>query len=298
MNYCRKLASAKDALVKVLRSKGIAARYLRFGGPGEKPSRRPTIPTDARSEFLANRAMGDWAEDVLARAIAAAQPKWTVSHYGNAERIAAGEDGFRDFYLGVMDEVRLYGKRPDLLLFEKSQRAPEDMTGMSVEEAAPLVAKALAAIEVRSSKFEALKYMEVRKADKANGAAAARQTPSFTVKVEDLRIVYRWIERCKVPQSYCQVFFDVVYAINFLDIFKVIASGERFVIEKPAKSQEKATIMIPITLGKCVGKFSDLPEFKACERVTRLGRHDAFVVPTGGSLKIDPDSLASVLLIR
>lgn len=296
MNYCRELASAKDALVEVLRSKGIDARYLRFGGPGEKPSRRPTIPTDARSEFLANRAMGDWAEDVLARAIAAAQPKWTVSHYGNAERIAAGEDGFRDFYLGVMDEVRLYGKRPDLLLFEKSRHAPEDMTGMSVEEAAPLVAKALAAIEVRSSKFEALKYMQVRKADKANGAAAARQTPSFTVKVEDLRIVYRWIERCKVPQSYCQVFFDVVYAINFLHIFKVIASGQGFVIEKPAKSQEKATIMIPITSGVCVGKFSRLPQFEARERVTRLGRHDAFVVPTGGSLQIDPDSLASVLI--
>lgn len=297
MDYCRKLASAKDALVGILRNKGIDARYLRFGGAGEVPSRTPTIPTDARSEFLANRAMGDWAEDILAKAIAASEPKWTVSRYGNAERISAGEDGFKAFYLGVMTEVRLYGKRPDLLLFEKTQHAPEDMTGMSVEQAASLVPTAIAAIEVRSSKYEALKYMRVRKADRENGAVAARQTPSFTVKVEDLRIVYRWVERYGVPQSYCQVFFDVVYAINFLKIFEIIASGQGFVIEEPARSQEKATIMIPITSGTCVGKFSRMPRFEAKERVTRLGRHDAFVVPTGGSLQIAAGSLASVLML-
>jgi len=296
MDYMAELASAKDALTRVLRQKGIDQRYLQFGGTGAKPSRKPTVPTDARSEFLANRAMGDWAEDVLADAIAVAQPKWTVCHYGNAERIAAGENGFKEFYLEVMEEVRLYGKRPDLLVFDKAQGAPEDMTGMTVEEAEPFVRSALAAIEVRSSKFEALTYMEVRKADRRRGVLSARQTPSFTVKVEDLKIVYRWIERYEVPQTYCQVFFDVVYAINFLDIFKIIASDEGFAIERPAKSQEKSTIMIPITHGMCIGKFSELPTFEARQRVTRLGRHDAFVVPVGGSLQIDVSSLRSVLI--
>ena len=170
------------------------------------------------------------------------------------------------------------------------------MTGMTVEEAEPFVRSALAAIEVRSSKFEALTYMEVRKADRRRGVSSARQTPSFTVKVEDLKIVYRWIERYEVPQTYCQVFFDVVYAINFLDIFKIIASDEGFAIERPAKSQEKSTIMIPITHGMCIGKFSELPTFEARQRVTRLGRHDAFVVPVGGSLQIDVSSLRSVLI--
>jgi hypothetical protein len=296
MSYWQELTSAKDRLVEVLARRGIDGRYLSFGGPGESAQRQPSVPTDARSEFLANRAMGDWAEDILANSISDAQPAWTVSHYGNAQRIAAGENGFKEFYLSVMEEVRLYGKRPDILVFDKALGVSGDITSLSVQEADEIVPKALAAIEVRSSKFEALRYMRVRREDKTAGGTASRQTPSFTVKVEDLRIVYRWLQRYKIPQTYCQVFFDVAYAISFLEIFGVIGSGQGFVIEKPAKSQEKATIMIPITSGTCIGTFSELPKFEVRERVTRLGRHDAYVVPTGGSLQIDPQSLETVLI--
>jgi hypothetical protein len=111
-----------------------------------------------------------------------------------------------------------------------------------------------------------------------------------------LRIVYRWLERYRKPQTYCQVFFDSVFAVNFLNIFEIVASGEGFQIETPAKSQEKATITIPITSGVQVGHFTSLPQFKASVRVTRLGRHDAYVVPTGGCLKVDGRLLEQVLL--
>lgn len=74
MTYFEKLECAKDEVVRVLESKGIEPGYLNFGGAGEALARRPTVPTDARSEFLANRAMGDWAESVLAGAIRAACP--------------------------------------------------------------------------------------------------------------------------------------------------------------------------------------------------------------------------------
>src|SRR5450759_3556916 len=101
--------------------------------------------------------------------------------------------------------------------------------------------------------------MKVRKQQRAAGKTTARETPSFTVKVEDLVIVYRWLERYRVPQSYCQVFFDSVFAVNFLDIFATIGSGSRFTIETPEKSQEKATIMIPITSGTQVGRATAIP---------------------------------------
>jgi hypothetical protein len=83
------------------------------------------------------------------------------------------------------------------------------------------------------------------------------------VKVEDLVIVYRWLERHCVPQSYCQVFFDSVFAVNFLDIFSTIGSGRSFTIETPEKSQEKATIMIPITSGTQIGRATAIPTFAA-----------------------------------
>jgi hypothetical protein len=69
-----------------------------------------------------------------------------------------------------------------------------------------------------------------------------------------------------------------------------------FSIEEPAKSQEKATIMIPITSGVQIGNGLEMPSFKAEHHVTELGRHDAYVVPTGGKFEIEPEKLKDVLL--
>jgi hypothetical protein len=184
------------------------------------------VPADARSEFLANRAMGDWAERMLTAAILAALPDFRVTQYGNTDRIAAGHPEFKARYLAGLEETRIFGKRPDLLLFPANIAVENDLSERSHAETEAMVKRALAAIEVRSSKFEALRYMAVRRKQRDDGNKSGRETPSFTVKVEDLVIVYRWLERHRVPQTYCQVFFDSVFAINFLDIFATIASGD------------------------------------------------------------------------
>jgi hypothetical protein len=295
-SYLQQLNSTLDGVVKNLAAKGIQAHWLTFGGEGPKPTQKPRVPTDARSEFLANRAMGDWAERMLSAAIVAALPEWKVVQYGNTDAIAAGHPDFKARYLAGLEETRLVGKRPDLLLFPKSAVLESNLSERSHAEIEPSVKQAVAAIEVRSSKFEALRYMAVRQKQRDDGDKSGRETPSFTVKVEDLVIVYRWLERHRVSQSYCQVFFDSVFAINFLDIFATIASGEGFSIETPAKSQEKATIMIPITRGAQVGKAASLPTFAAEHHVTQLGRHDAYVVPQGGGFELDAAAMKRVLL--
>ena len=89
-----------------LTQKGIQAGRLAFGGPGAAPARRPTVPTDARSEFLANRAMGDWAERMLSAALREAFLDWTVTQFGSTDRIAAGHPEFRCRYLAGMEETR------------------------------------------------------------------------------------------------------------------------------------------------------------------------------------------------
>ena len=155
-------------------------------------------------------------------------PYCTTFHSGNAETIAAGHPDFKARYLAGLEETRQFGKRPDLLLFPASFGVDGNLSERDHTEIEPLVKQTIAAIEVRSSKFEALKYMAVRQQQRDDGDKSGRETPSFTVKVEDLVIVYRWLERHCVPQSYCQVFFDSVFAINFLDIFATIASGEGF----------------------------------------------------------------------
>ena len=295
-SYFARLKGTLDGVVTTLRAKGINERHLSFGGKGAVPERKPTVPTDARSEFLANRAMGDWAEQMLAKAIVRAFPEWQVVQYGDTNRIAAGHPEFKASYLAGLEGTRQFGKRPDLLLFPASATVAADLSAQSPAETEPLVKRATAAIEVRSSKFEALTYMRVRQQQRAAGKTSTRETPSFTVKVEDLLIVYRWLERHGVPQSYCQVFFDSVFAINFLDIFASIGRGSGFTIETPKKSQEKATIMIPITSGVQVGRATAIPTFAAEHRVTELGRHDAYVVPQGGGFELDPAAMKKVLL--
>jgi len=295
-SYFARLKGTLAGVVTNLRAKGIQERHLSFGGEGAVPERKPTVPTDARSEFLANRAMGDWAEQMLAKAIVRAIPEWVVVQYGDTNRIAAGHPEFRSSYLAGLEETRQFGKRPDLLLFPANAAVAADLSAQSHAETESLVKQAAAAIEVRSSKFDALTYMRVRQRQRAAGKITARATPSFTVKVEDLLIVFRWLERHGLPQSYFQVFFDSVFAINFLDIFTIIGGGSGFTIETPKKSQEKSTIMIPITSGAQIGRATAIPTFAAEHRVTELGRHDAYVVPQGGGFELDAAVTKKVLL--
>jgi hypothetical protein len=293
-SYFARIDKLKAGVVRTLMARGVGQHYLKFGGHGDKTA-VVRVPTDARSEFLANRAMGDWAERTLAAAIHAACPDLRAVHYGNSDRIAAGEDGFRDFYISRMEDVRIHGKRPDLLITPIGVPCAADVSGESTESLRPLVRQSRFAIEVRSSKFEALRYMKVRSEQKSSGRVSGRDAPSFTVKVEDLRIVFRWLEQFDKPQSYVQVFFDSIFAINFVSIFEIISSGSGFKIEFPANSQAKATIMIPITSGKQIGAFESLPTFTAEERVTKLGRHDAYVRPIGGVPHLDRLAMLAIL---
>jgi hypothetical protein len=293
--YFTKLTHAKDRVVKELQRRGVGPRYLQFGGPGD-PLGRVFVPTDARSEFLANRAMGDWAEHLLAGAVNKTVPGYRVVHYGNSDRMAAGEEGFKAFYIATRDDVRVFGKRPDLLVVPDTYTGPDDVSGQGTEALRPLVASALAAVEVRSSKFEALHYAQVRAEERKAGKATGRESQSFTVKVEDLKIVYRWIENFKKPQAYCQVFFDSMFAVNVLRIFEIIGSGVGFQIDNPAKSQEKTTIMIPITSGLKVATYDEIPTFTVEHQVTRLGRHDAYVRPVGGAVQFDADAFLTALV--
>ena len=293
--YFKMLTVAKDRVVKELQRRGADARHLQFGGPGQ-PLERVYVPTDARSEFLANRAMGDWAEHLVADAVNNTVPGYRVVHYGNSDQIAAGERGFKEFYTATLEDVRVFGKRPDLLIMPDRYTGPDDLSAQPTEALRHIVASALAAVEVRSSKFEAIYYARVRAQERQAGRLNGRESQSFTVKIEDLKIVYRWIENFQKPQAYCQVFFDSMFAINVLHIFEIIGSGGGFQIDNPAKSQEKTTIMIPITSGLQVASFGEIPTFEVEHQVTRLGRHDAFVRPIGGAVQFDADAFLKALL--
>jgi type II restriction enzyme len=121
-------------------------------------------PTMANSEFLTNKEQGDWAEQVVNKAINEFLDDYFAVKYGRTESIAAGDEGFTEFYEEYRRELNSIGKRPDLLIFEVSD-FPDRNVDIENDEH---VRKAVAALEVRSSSFLVNKYnafMESRQSD-------------------------------------------------------------------------------------------------------------------------------------
>ena len=111
-------------------------------------------PTMANSEFLTNKEQGDWAERIVFKAINEYSKEYFAIEYGRSESIAAGDDGFADFYVEYQNELNAIGKRPDILIFKVS-----DFPGRNADmENDEHIRRAVAALEVRSSSFLADKY--------------------------------------------------------------------------------------------------------------------------------------------
>lgn len=111
-------------------------------------------PTMASSEFLTNKEQGDWAEQIVLNAVNANSENYFAVKYGRADSLAAGDAGFTEFYSEYQDELNNIGKKPDLLIFRRSDAPDTDRLDIDDD----IVRKAIAAIEVRSSSFLANKY--------------------------------------------------------------------------------------------------------------------------------------------
>ena len=112
-------------------------------------------PTLASSEFLTNKEQGDWAEAIVFNAINQYSPEYRALKYGRDDTLAAGDPGFADFYAAYQEELNAIGKKPDLLVFRRSDLAATADYDLDRPE---FVQSAIAAIEVRSSSFLADRY--------------------------------------------------------------------------------------------------------------------------------------------
>lgn len=135
-------------------------------------TRRP--PTMANSEFLTNKQQGDWAEQVVYKAINECSDEYFAVRYGRSESIAAGDEGFAEFYKAYQDELNTKGKRPDLLIYKVADFPDKHVDKKNDGH----VRKAIAALEIRSSSFLVGKYstfMEKRQETATNECGAIRQ---------------------------------------------------------------------------------------------------------------------------
>jgi type II restriction enzyme len=125
---------------------------------------------------------------------------------------------------------------------------------------------------------------------------------SITPKVEDIKVVYRWIENFNVPHYYFQVFFDKVYGISFTNILEIISDPDKegviFSIEQDTKNQNKTTIKINSKSGVLVAGKVEEPNHKSIRKELDRGRLLFYVSFEGGFAYFDISKLKDLLNLQ
>ena len=340
-----------------------------------QPRELARIPTQASSNFITNKEQGDWAESLVAKAINDVSKNFVAIKYGKSDDLIAGDEGFDEFYQEFQNELDTIGKRPDLLIFKKTDFNDQlgyDISQIPHSTIADYVKKAIAGIEVRSSAFLIDRYEKAMQIRTENFSQFALQTRdkilaeyldlleqpnrckyipilksisvetlsvadfkvpgwssserlielnnhfkelkraikeiqkrdflSITPKVEDIKVVYKWIETFNVPHIYFQVFFDKVYGISFEQIITIISDPEKegvvFSVEADTKNQNKTIIKINSKSGIQIAYKVDEPEHKSVRKEMNRGRLLFYVTFKGGAAYLDVNNLCEILGIK
>lgn len=362
------MATYKDIINGICNS--IHTGLIDFSEPRSKAS----MPTQASSEFITNKQQGDWAENVIFRAINDNSRNVVAVKYGKSDNLVAGDLGFEKFFDDYQEELDTIGKRPDILLFNRDdfdETLGYDISSKSNAEIGKYVKKAVAGIEVRSSAFLIDKYTtEANKVVRENTERAIgirdnilknytdilerkrpelisilqqlnevsvrtidfrittwrasqrlqelssllselkrclkaiqkRNTLSITPKVEDLKVVHKWIMNYDVPHFYLQVFFDKIYGVSFKRILELVSNPDlednKFFIEHDAKNQNKTTIKIPSQDGVCIAETVKEPEHHSVRKELNRGRLLFYVAFDGGEACLDAENFELLFGIR
>ncbi len=122
---------------------------------------------------------------------------------------------------------------------------------------------------------------------------------SITPKIEDLKVVYKWIETFNVPHYYLQVFFDKVFGISFEKILELISNDDNegivFWIEKDNKNQNKTTIKINSQSGLLIANKIIEPKHHSVRKEMTRGRLLFYVSFEGGKAFLDMEKFKELL---
>ena len=96
-------------------TKSFPVEIADFSAPRDPAS----MPTQAESNFITNKEQGDWAENLLTRAVNDNSRNYIAIKYGKSDDLVAGDPGFSTFFQEFQTELDTIGKRPDILIFKK-----------------------------------------------------------------------------------------------------------------------------------------------------------------------------------
>ena len=147
------------------------------------PREHGRMPSQVSSEFLTNKEQGDWAEKTLLETINNNSQNYIAVKYGRADDIIAGDEKFPKFYEEYQKELDTIGKKPDILVFRKSDLSGKNFETLPDSEKDLLISKAKCGIEVRSSSFISEKY-ETQMRQKRNALIQTIQEQKNTILLQ------------------------------------------------------------------------------------------------------------------
>ena len=122
---------------------------------------------------------------------------------------------------------------------------------------------------------------------------------SFTPKVEDIKVVYQWIQTYNVPHFYVQVFSDKVYGISFERILWLLSDSANedqiFFVEGDVKNQNKLTIKINVKAGEELAYKVTMPDHRSRMKELARGRLLFHVTFEGGEAYLEVDHFNTML---
>jgi hypothetical protein len=279
-NYAAEILKIYDNAVRVLTRQGIKRENVDYRR-GYKFPRRPSA---AYSESLINQRLAEWTEATLKASFNQQSKNYVAVNYAAGGRLIAGESGFVDVFNKYHSEIRVIGKRPDLLVFDrgtvKRLNLTEDISEMEPQRLIIMARKAARALVVKPGRYLAAQYR------KAKG-----QEQSFTPKLEDLPVITHWIVEHRVPCFYTQVFFDEAYIISFEKILRIVEETGTERMDEVGKNQGKSIFYIPVTEGVLAGQIAEAPKWEAATKVMADGRVIIYASPSGGRMELKEEMM-------
>jgi type-2 restriction enzyme accI len=154
----------------------------------------------------------------------------------------------------------------------------------------------------RSSKELTELSNELKRLKTSVNEISKRTFLSITPKVEDLKVVYTWVQKYNVPHYYIQVFFDKAYGISFEKILTIIGDpsleGKEYYIESDVKNQGKTTIKINATNERNILEKIYLPEHYSEMKELNRGRLLFYVKFKDSISVINKDEFEKLLGIK
>jgi AccI restriction endonuclease len=265
--------------------------------------------------FKGKWSLGSWAEQKIINAINASENFRAVSYGKSGVSTAKTKEEVCDYW-NLHKERESFGKRPDVLVFEKSifdelindEKKAEllkDLAGNLEADVEEIVNASLLGIESEASIWqgEKMKHFGRNWAEKTGGLKPLNEVKTWTaptviVKDEDLQPLIDWQNYYQKPIYIVHLFYDMALMLNFSKLRQYIAEGtvkgEIFDYGKASKTIYKTFYGLATEFGK----FTELAEIIPFVSQTNGGKFEADLYFEGGEIIISQDTIQEWVSIK